>query len=58
MTETPTPDDPRDIAPRSPQSLFSERRSDATGPDLGQVPCNDLPTFPAARARDAAEPAA
>ncbi|WP_194829239.1 hypothetical protein [Nocardia sp. XZ_19_231] len=48
MTDALNPDDPADIAPWSPESLFSERHSDATGPDLGQVPGNELPTFSAA----------
>ncbi|MFD3430912.1 hypothetical protein [Nocardia fluminea] len=58
MTDAPKPVDPADIAPWSPQSLFSERPGDATGPDLGQVPGNELSTFSAARDRDAVEPAA
>ncbi|MEU4712003.1 hypothetical protein AB0G00_36830 [Nocardia salmonicida] len=48
MTETPQPDDPADLAPWSPHTLFSERHSDATGPERGQVPGNELPTFSAA----------
>ena len=58
MTDASKPDDPADIAPWSPPSLFSERQSDAIGPDMGQVPGNELPTFSAAHDRDAAEPAA
>ncbi|TCJ90006.1 hypothetical protein DFR71_6299 [Nocardia alba] len=51
MTDEPKPDDPADLAPWSSQSLFSERHSDATGPDQGPVPGNELPTFSAAVSR-------
>ncbi|WP_410875129.1 hypothetical protein [Nocardia sp. A7] len=52
MTDAPKPDDPRDIAPWSPQSQFSELHSATIGLDPGQVPGYELPTSSAARDRD------